>query len=141
MNINISYYNQEDYEGILELYKNSESFGGQYDDARDTKEKLSTLIQMKIWSILVAKIENKVVGTVTLFEDTRAAWLYRFAVQKEDELIISKELSQEALNILKERGHSQVLVYAPIDDKHFENRYLKIGFKKGGNYTCYWKNI
>lgn len=47
---------------------------------------------MKIWSILVAKIENKIVGTVTLFEDSRVAGLYRFAVQKEDENKIKEYL-------------------------------------------------
>ncbi len=141
MNIKISYYQDSDYEEVLALYNDGKTFGGQYDDARDTKEKLSTLIEMKIWSILVAKIDNRIVGTVTLFEDSRAAWLYRFAVQKENELEISKKLSQEALSILKEKGHSQVLVYAPAENKNFENRYLQLAFNKGGDYTCYWRDI
>ena len=141
MDIRISYYQESDYEQVLALYNEGKTFGGQYDDARDTKEKLSTLINMKIWSILVAKIEDRVVGTVTLFEDSRAAWLYRFAVQKENELEISKKLSYEALKILKENNHSQVLVYAPKDDGLLEERYSQLGFNKGGDYTCYWRDI
>jgi hypothetical protein len=141
MEIKISYYKPGDYQGILNLYTQESTFGGQYDDARDTEEKLNTLSQMKIWSILVAKINEKIVGTITLFEDSRAAWLYRFAVQEEHEIEISDLLNKKAIQILKEKGHSQVLVYAPKDNIKLEKRYKEIGFNKGGNYTCFWREI
>jgi hypothetical protein len=42
---------------------------------------------------------------------------------------------------LKEQGHSQVLVYAPVENIQFEQRYKKLGFNKGGNFSCFWENI
>jgi hypothetical protein len=82
-----------------------------------------------------------IVGTVTLFEDGRSAWLYRFAVQAEYEAEVVPLLNQQALATMKERGHAQVLVYAPEGNPHFEDRYTQNGFTKGGNFTCYWQDI
>ncbi len=130
-----------DYSSVESLYKDSATFGGQFDDARDSEERLRKLSLQKPNSILVAVQNEHVVGTVTLFEDGRSAWLYRFAVKSEDEQKITKELSMKALEILKEMGHSQVLVYAPAHGKHFEERYLKIGFTKGNDFTAYWQDI
>lgn len=125
----------------MALYKTSETYGGQYDEARDTAERLRSLFEQKPDAILVAEDDGSIVGTVTLFEDGRSAWLYRFAVQIKNEEVISKELSQRALLILKEKGHTQVLVYAPAADPHFKDRYTTLGFIKGNDFTAYWQDI
>jgi hypothetical protein len=136
-------YNPEtDYPAIEALLKTENTFGGEFDDARDTKERLDALEGSKPGSILVAEAENhQVVGTVTLFEDGRSAWLYRFAVQHDNESEIAQLLNGKALEIMKDRGHTQVLVYAPAQDQHFEDRYTSLGFNKGGDYTAYWQDI
>ena len=121
--IKIRNYNPEtDYKQVSDLYKDSRTYGGQYDEDRDAEEKLRTLSGNKPNCILVAEIEGRVVGTVTLFEDGRNAWLFRFAVQEKFEAEISKDLFLKAKKILKGMGHSQVLVYAP-NDKSFDKRY------------------
>lgn len=86
-------------------------------------------------------LHGEIVGTVTLFEDGRSAWLYRFAVQSDNESEIAELLNKKALETMKERGHTQVLVYAPQGDQHFEDRYTSLGFNKGNNFTAYWQNI
>jgi hypothetical protein len=140
--IKIRNYNpKSDYKGLFNLYTVDNNFGGQFDEARDSEHKINVLIKAKEDAILVAEINETLVGTVTLFEDGRTAWLFRFAVQKEFEEQITKKLTLKALEILKGRGHSQVLVYAPHGDKHFEERYKKAGFKKGNDYTSYWQDI
>lgn len=140
--ISVRYYNPDtDYLAVELLYKNSATFGGQYDNARDTKERLKLLSDNKPGSILVAERNKKIVGTVTLFEDGRSAWFYRFAVDTEDEEEITKELNKVAKDILKKWGHEQVLVYAPVDNKKFEDRYEKLGFVKGANFTAYWQDL
>jgi len=140
--MNIRNYNPEtDYQGIETLLNSEGTFGGQFDEARDTKERLDDLEVSKPGSILVAEDDEKIVGTVTLFEDGRSAWLYRFAVQQENETEITKLLNEKALNTMKERGHTQVLVYAPQGDQHFEERYVELGFNKGNNFTAYWQDI
>jgi hypothetical protein len=140
--VTVRNYNPEtDYSGVLALYAHSATFGGQYDAARDTAEKLRALSAQNPNKILVATIKEKIVGTVTLFEDGRSAWLYRFAVQSEHEDAIANVLYTQAVSILKSLGHTQVLVYAPSGDTHFTKRYTTLGLKKGSDYTAFWKDI
>lgn len=140
--ITIREYNPiTDYPSIKSLYENQTTFGGQFDKARDSEDRLLNLIQKKSNSILVAEKDGQLVGTVTLFEDGRSAWLYRFAVIKEDEQEIAQELWEKASVIMKTWGHTQVLVYSPKGNMHFEERYTKIGFTKGNDFTAYWRDI
>ncbi len=141
-NMKISPYNPStDYEQVAALYRLPNSFGGQFDDARDTKARLDGLVTRKPNTILVAERGERIVGTVTLFEDGRSAWLYRFAIQPDGEQEIAAALWSEAKRVMKELGHTQVLVYAPAGDEHFLKRYTSLGFIKGGDYTAYWQDL
>ena len=134
-------YTPEDYGAVSDLYKDSSTYGGQFDDARDTPERLQNLVKQKPDAILVAEDNEKILGTVTLFEDGRSAWLYRFSVANVDNSIdIARELFLKASEILKSMGHTQVLVYAPANNK-FDERYMSLGFNKGDDYTAYWQNL
>lgn len=140
--ISVRNYKPEDYPTIVTLYKDSTTYGGQFDEARDSTEQLLKLSNKKQGSILVAETEGRIVGTVTLFEDGRSAWLYRFAINNnESSTEITDALFSRASDILKSWGHSQVLVYAPTDNKDFENRYTNLGFTKGNDFTAYWKDL
>lgn len=131
-----------DYLAVERLYKDGSTFGGQFDPARDTKERLDALIQEKPDSILVAVVNDTLMGTVTLFEDGRSAWLYRFAVEaNEYKKQVTEALFAKAQETLKEQGHTQVLVYAPAGDTQFEQRYIEIGFTKGNDFTAYWQDL
>ena len=80
--------------------------------------------------------------TISLIEDGRVAWLFRFAVLKdESQKETMRILNSRASEILSSRGHTQVLVYAPTGNQKFDDRYIGLGFEKGGDYTCYWKDI
>ncbi len=136
-----NYDPKKDYPHVYQLYNTKNTFWGQYDDARDTEEKLRMLCESHENKILVAEYNNIIVWTVTLFEDWRSAWLYRFAVQQDDEHTIAKKLFEKAKNILKSLWHSQILVYWPVDDYRFEKRYIDLSFNKWNNYTAYWQNI
>lgn len=135
-------YKTPDYLQVAALYKQSDLYGGQFDQNRDSKEKLARLITKDPDAILVCESRGKVFGTISLIEDGRVALLFRFAVQKgesEHEIVIA--LYDKALEILRNRGHQQVLVYAPVGNKDFYNRYSELGFEQGGSYTCFWKDI
>ena len=134
-------YRPEDYFGVEKLYKDSSTYGGEFDESRDTPERLNNLVAKKTEAILVAEDTGEIVGTVTLFEDGRSAWLYRFAVSSENEIEISKALWIKASEVMKTWGHKQVLVYAPARDNHFQNRYESIGFTKGNDFTAYYQNL
>jgi predicted N-acetyltransferase YhbS len=133
-------YRPEDYDSVATLYKDSSTYGGQFDEDRDSRERLEKLISEKPNAILVAEENGIVVGSVTLFEDSRSAWLFRFAVA-ENSTLIAGELYSKAVEILKSKGHKQVLVYAPVGNKDFEERYGALMFNKGDDYTCYWRDL
>ncbi len=138
MNIRIRTYNPAtDYEALLTLLRDQSSFGGVVDDARDSVEKLAANPD----SILLAATEDGLVGTVTLLENGRVAWLYRFAAMEASEEEIRMALWKEAKQRLGALGHTQLLVYAPTGDAHFHDQYTELGFQKGNEYTAYWQNI
>lgn len=136
-------YQPSDYARVAKLYKDSALYGGQFDEAKDSKERLDAVIAKDPEAILIAEKESEIVGTVSLIEDGRVAWLFRFAVMPgEDYEETVSLLYRRAEEIFKGRGHSQTLVYAPVGDMTFEERYRHIlGFEHGSDYTCFWKNI
>ncbi len=141
--MNIRSYKESDYESVVELYKNSDLYGGQFDENRDSKEKLSAKMKNDPEAILVCESNIKIMGTVSLIEDGRVAWLFRFAVLPEtDSEDVIKLLFEKASEILKARGHQEVLVYSPVGNSKLDSRYLNVlNFEKGADYTCFWKNI
>ena len=132
----IRLYKNEDYSQVVDLYKQTKLYGGQFDENRDSQEKL----KLKKDSILIAEEKNKIIGTVSLIEDGRVAWLFRFCVVDNNEEV-AKKLFDKAKEIFKSKGHNQVLVYSPLKNKVLDGRYSRLGFKKGNDYTCFWEDI
>jgi predicted N-acetyltransferase YhbS len=135
-------YQPADYPAILALYTHSATFGGHVDENRDAEERLRKRIEADPDAILVAEQNDSVVGTVSLIEDGRVAWLFRFAVmQDEHSAAVAKALCDAALIALTQKGHRQVLVYTPVGNAELDSRYEQLGFQRGDDYTCYWKDI
>ncbi len=81
-------------------------------------------------------------GTISLIENGRVAWLFRFAVaHSQSESAVARALHEKACRILSSRGHSEVLIYSPHEDLALSKRYLDLGFTQGSTYFCYWQNI
>ena len=134
-------YRPSDYAGIAELYRQGDLYGGQFSDARDAEDRLARRIQADAESILVAESNGRLAGTVSLIEDARVAWLFRFAVlDGEESATVRQALYDKASTILRDRGHAEVLVYAPSQER-FDNVYSRLGFNKGGTYTCFWREL
>lgn len=133
-------YTDLDYIKLKELYLHSEWFGGQFDEARDGREKLGKKIADDPESILVFEQNGELLGTISLVEDGRVAWLFRFAV-KDNDPKITKELYEKAVETLKNRDHTQVLVYTPVGNKGLDARYESLGMTNGADYTCFWSEI
>lgn len=131
-------YKQSDYEQLKALYLDSSLFGGQFDEARDSESRLKNKIEADPDAILIAEDNGKLIGTVSLIDDGRVAWLFRFAVS---DIEVAKALHNKAIAALKLRGHRQVLVYTPVGNEVLNGRYEELGFTQGDNYTCYWKEI
>ena len=133
-------YKTSDYEQLKTLYLDSSTFGGQFDEARDAADRLQKRIEADPDAILVAEQDENIVGSVSLIDDGRVAWLFRFAVP-EDNPNIAKALCDKATAILKARGHTEVLVYTPVGNQDLYDRYGRLSFTKGSDYTCYWKGL
>lgn len=128
------------YDELKLLYSKVEWYGGVFDEARDGRERLAQKIADDPQAILIYERDGELLGTISIIEDGRVAWLYRFVV-KDFDPEITKELYDAAAKILKERGHSAVLVYTPVGDKNLDARYDFLGMTKGGDYTCFYKEL
>lgn len=141
--MNIRTYRDDDYESLVELYKNFSLYGGHFDENRDSRERLLNKTKTDPEAILVCESEGKILGTISLIEDERVAWLFRFAVLggAENEVAI-KSLFDRASEVLRSRGHQEVLVYSPAGNSGLDSRYIDLlNFKKGSDYTCFWKSL
>lgn len=140
--ITIRSYKLSDYTDVIALYKQPELYGGQFDEARDSEERLRKHVEADPDAIIVAEDSGEIVGTVSLIEDGRVAMLFRFCVVKQDnESEITTALYEKATEILKTKGHTQVLVYTPADNKNLHQRYEELKFIKGADYTCFWREF
>ncbi len=135
-------YTPNDYDGVKALYLNGDTFGGQFDMARDAPDRLASVIAARPDAIWVAEQNGAIIGTVSLVDDGRIAWLYRFAVVSgPDALAITRELYSVGCKILRDRGHKEVLVYSPVGNASLDARYKDFGMTQGGAYTCYWTKL
>jgi predicted N-acetyltransferase YhbS len=136
-------YQDSDYPQLKALYENGDLYGGQFDPARDARERLQDIIAKDAEAILVYEDNNEIMGTISLIDDGRVAWLFRFAVAHgAQEKTVAKELYQTACDIFARRGHTQVLVYSPVGHVNLDARYHELlGMNKGNAYTCYWTEL
>lgn len=140
INLMIRSYQDADYEQLKALYQHSEWYGGVFDEARDGQERLKNVIANDLQAVLVHETGSKIDGTISIIDDGRVAMLYRFVVPP-DMNDVTNELYNAAISTLKERGHSEVLVYSAIDNKVLDQRYLRLGMTRGGDYACFWVGI
>jgi hypothetical protein len=136
--MNIHNYHPNDYAAIKALYLDSALYGGEFDPARDAEDRLAAVTRATPDAILVAEDNGVIVGTVSLIDDGRVAWLFRFAARTPEAV---QHLYKKACEILKNRGHQQVLVYSPVGDTTLDTRYQNLGMNKGSNYTCHWVDL
>lgn len=136
-------YTPNDYPSIIKLYKDTEMPGSEFDINRDSEVKLTKRIAIDPESILLAEDNGQMVGSVSLIEDGRVAWLFRFRVREDisNEEEVASALYESAKKALLDRGHHQVLVYTTVDEEKFKDRYKNLGFNQGHDYTCFWKDI
>ncbi|PZQ43731.1 MAG: hypothetical protein DI551_11555 [Micavibrio aeruginosavorus] len=133
--ISIRPYNPQDYEQVAALYKQGDLYGGQFDPDRDSPQRLKAVTEKFPEAILVAERTGKICGTVSLIEDPRTAWLFRFAAPDDE---TTSQLFEAASLILKSCGHKQVLVHGAAGSAALDDRYASLGFTKGGDFTCFW---
>lgn len=133
-------YQDSDYEKLHVLYQHTEWYGGVFDEARDGRDRLARKIADDPEAILVYEQDGELIGTISLIDDGRVAWFYRF-IARDNDPEIAKALHVRATEILKSRGHTQVLVYSSVDDQALDKRYKDLGMNRGDDYACYWQEL
>lgn len=133
-------YQDADYEKLKALYVHLEWYGGIFDESRDGRERLAKKIIDDPEAILVYEENGTLLGTISIIEDGRVAWLYRF-IAKDFEPEVTRQLYDAAIAILKDRGHDQVLVYSSNDSRTLDQCYASLGMTKGSSYSCFWQDI
>ena len=136
----IRVYRDSDYDQLKNLYFHTEWFGGQFDAARDSQEKLSLITAQDPEAVWVMVKGKEIIGSISLIEDGRVAWLFRF-VAKDNSTLVAQKLYDKAVEVFKKRGHTQVLVYCPIDDKELIARYECLGMTTGSKFLSFWSEI
>lgn len=107
----------------------------------DGEEKLRKRSQKKPDSVVVAVIDNQVVGNVFLVDDIYP-YVFRLAVRKEFRRKgVGQQLMEEAMKRLKEHGHDEIAVFVEDDNEELKDWYKKLGFTAEGAYRSMWRKI
>lgn len=131
----IRYYQDQDYDQLVNLYKRSSQFD--FDEITDSKEGLMRKIRRDPESLLVAE-ENKIIGSVSIIEDGRIAWIFRLVG---DNNVVIKALVDKAEEILRKKGYKNVHSFAPSTNQEALEERKKLGFTQGKNYIWFWKGL
>lgn len=131
-------YQAGDYRWVKQIYEDT----GFYDEITDSEERINRKLERDPQSILVAEDSNEVVGTVSLIEDGRIAWLFRLFIQKDHlEQGVELQLIEAATAIAKERGYNEVHIFAPEEKEQLKAVYIEQGFARGNLYRWFWKKL
>src|SRR4051812_9687735 len=126
--IQIRFYKPADYPQVKAIYQ---SKGAWFKEGVDDEERLTEKIRRDPESILVVDKAGKVVGTISLIEDGRHAFIVRLAVlESEREKGIGSQLLREAENILIQRGLKKINILVSETESDLYDYYEKRGYKR-----------
>lgn len=129
--VRISNYSPTDYGQVNKLLEDA----GLYYEPLDSEERLQEKISRDPNSILVAVESNKLVGTVSLMEDGRIAFIFRLAVDLQHRNKgIGTALMEEAEKELFRRGHEEIHILVEEENAELQDYYEKQGYEKGNIY-------
>ncbi|SRR6266568_4993768 len=125
-NITIRNYKKNDYISVKEILVE----GGLFDSTWDNEEILGKRITEKADSIVIAVIEDEVVGCVYLVDDILPL-IFRLCVkEKYRRKGIGKMLIEEAAKRLKKHGHNEIGIFVENKKEGLKKWYRKQGFQE-----------
>ena len=124
--IKIRNYKDSDYEDVITNLKQAYMFN----PISDKRETLKRKIKANPGSIIVAEVDNKVVGQQFFIEDQWRGFLFRLSIRKQyRKKGIGSLLIKEAEKRLKRKGVKEIDFY--VREHHFpklKNYYKKLGY-------------
>lgn len=136
--VSIRDYKKSDYLFLKETLGEGELF----DETWDSEEMLAKRITDRPDSIVVAVIDNKVVGCVYLVDDF-LPFIFRLSVKKQyRKQGIGTMLIQEAVKRLRKHGHTEISLFVNAKKEELKKWYKKQGFKESTSlWMGLWKEI
>ncbi|MBI5619578.1 GNAT family N-acetyltransferase [Candidatus Gottesmanbacteria bacterium] len=129
--ISIRPYIPKDYPSIRRILEE----GGLYYDEMDNENRLKEKVTRDPQSILVAIEASRIIGTVSIMEDGRMAFIFRLGVQMEQKGSgVGTRLLQEAETILHERGYNEVHILVDENNPELQKYYEQRGYERGHMY-------
>jgi hypothetical protein len=124
-------YTNSDYEALIELFQSQNEFS--VDIVTDSRERILAKVNRDSAPMLVAEDGGALVGSVSIIEDGRIAWLFRAVAKSES---IFQDISREVESTLKERGYDEGHWFGPDTDEAIKRR-TALGFTKGSVYRWF----
>ena len=140
MQIRIRTYQTTDYPTVKAILEEADMS----DPTWDSENNYASMIQKDPSSVLVALVDNNIVGIIIIdFHGNELSFLYRLAVKKEyRKRGIGTKLLEEAEKIVKERGGKEVAFFVDANNEELQEYYAKKGYTTSGNkFICMWKSI
>ena len=129
--ISIRPYLPEDYLPVKHILEE----GNLYYDKMDSEEHLKEKITRDPQSILVATEGSNIIGTASIMEDGRMAFIFRLGVQMEQRNSgVGRKLIQEAETILHKRGYNEVHILVDENNPELQTYYEQRGYESGHMY-------
>lgn len=133
-------YKNQDYSKVASILKESNLF----DEVWDSDENLASMVENNPESILVAEVNNDVVGNLLIVPyGNKVSYLFRLVVKNEfRKQGIATELIKKAEEIVKQKDISEVGLYVDSGNLGLHDFYKKRGFKiSTGTYYYMWKEL
>lgn len=131
------YIPDSDYLAVKHLLEEAEMF----DPAWDDEERLKQKSLQKPDTIIIAEINDEVVGSVYLVDDF-FPFIFRLVVKdKYRRRGIGVKLMEETMLRAKQHGHTEVALFVDADNTDLQQWYRKLGFEDGGIYKSMWRKL
>lgn len=136
--VSIRPYSPEDCASIKQILED----GGLFYEKIDNEERMREKVARDPQSILVATEASQIIGTVSLMEDGRMAFIFRLGVKAEHRGHgVGTALMVEAEHILHERGYDEVHILVAQEDTELQGYYERIGYERGHAYQWMHKQF
>ena len=129
--ITVRPYQDSDYSGVRQIFEIHKVFYEPF----DSQEKFKAKIDRDPESILIAALNKEVVGTVSLMEDGRMAFIFRLAVKPESKNAgVGILLMHQAEKELFSRGYKEIHILVDSNNEQLADYYKKRGYETGHKY-------
>ena len=138
----IRQYDDEDYVQLTNLYRVPALYGGEFDEERDTPERLlATSDEMDLH--IVTDDVGLIIGSIMLLSNAHSFWILRFVIDDHhpEHEFASRMLVERAEEIANARNHTSMIVYSSPKYEELGTRYRKLGFRESNDYKCFWKEV